>query len=209
MTPTSTDPSPEAGAHTETDRRLLAAALHLVASAGPGGATTKAIAAEAGVNEVTLFRRFSSKAELLAAALTEATIDFRAAATEPTDDVTADLAAVADDYARFVDARPELVSRLLAEAVARTELGETTRAIIGDNATAVRRLVEHHQRAGRLRPDPAPELVTALLGPILTRATIGPLLVDGAPPPFDPRSHVARFLTGAAPPPGDVPDSRP
>jgi AcrR family transcriptional regulator len=53
----------------EIRSRILAAAAHVYAQYGFRGATTRLIAAEAGVNEVTLFRTFGSKAELLQAML--------------------------------------------------------------------------------------------------------------------------------------------
>ena len=49
--------------------RLLSAALRVFEEAGSRGATTRRIAAEAGVNEVTLFRHFGSKAALMAEAM--------------------------------------------------------------------------------------------------------------------------------------------
>ena len=48
---------------------MLEAALKVFAEAGMRGATTRRIAEEAGVNEVTLFRHFRSKGELIQAAL--------------------------------------------------------------------------------------------------------------------------------------------
>lgn len=53
----------------EIRHRILAAAARVYAQYGFRGATTRLIAAEAGVNEVTLFRTFGSKAELLQAML--------------------------------------------------------------------------------------------------------------------------------------------
>jgi AcrR family transcriptional regulator len=53
----------------EARSRLLEAALRVFEEVGSRGATTRRIAAEAGVNEVTLFRLFGSKAALLSAAL--------------------------------------------------------------------------------------------------------------------------------------------
>ena len=50
--------------------QLLEAALRVYAVAGVRGATTRRIAQEAGVNEVTLFRQFGSKDTLLQEALT-------------------------------------------------------------------------------------------------------------------------------------------
>jgi AcrR family transcriptional regulator len=51
-----------------TADRLLQAAVDLMAERGYHAATTKDIAARAGVNEVTLFRHFGSKQKLLEAA---------------------------------------------------------------------------------------------------------------------------------------------
>lgn len=53
----------------EIRSRILAAAARVYAQYGFRGATTRLIAADAGVNEVTLFRTFGSKAELLRAML--------------------------------------------------------------------------------------------------------------------------------------------
>jgi AcrR family transcriptional regulator len=53
----------------EIRQRILAAAARVYSQYGFRGATTRLIAAEAGVNEVTLFRTFGSKAELLQAML--------------------------------------------------------------------------------------------------------------------------------------------
>lgn len=53
----------------ETRGRILDAAHRLFVGQGFRGATTRRIAEEAGVNEVTLFRQFSCKEELLAAAI--------------------------------------------------------------------------------------------------------------------------------------------
>jgi AcrR family transcriptional regulator len=56
---------PAANGDASVHDRLLAAALHVYATAGRRGATTRRIALEAGVNEVTLFRHFGSKEALL------------------------------------------------------------------------------------------------------------------------------------------------
>ncbi|MEX2178900.1 MAG: TetR family transcriptional regulator [Gemmatimonadaceae bacterium] len=53
----------------EIEARILAAAARVYAQYGFRGATTRRIASEAGVNEVTLFRIFGSKAKLLQAML--------------------------------------------------------------------------------------------------------------------------------------------
>jgi AcrR family transcriptional regulator len=52
-----------------TTARILTAAREVFDEEGFRGATTRRIAARAGVNEVTLFRHFATKEELIAAAL--------------------------------------------------------------------------------------------------------------------------------------------
>ena len=49
----------------DTEQRILDAALRVFASEGYTGATTRRIAEEANVAEVTLFRKFKSKENLL------------------------------------------------------------------------------------------------------------------------------------------------
>ena len=48
----------------DTRGRILQAAVKLIVEQGYARTTTRAIAAEAGVNEVTLFRHFGSKEKL-------------------------------------------------------------------------------------------------------------------------------------------------
>jgi AcrR family transcriptional regulator len=52
----------------DTEDKILDATIKLLDQVGWKGATTKRIAAEAGVNEVTLFRKFHNKEKLLKAA---------------------------------------------------------------------------------------------------------------------------------------------
>ncbi|WP_347242466.1 helix-turn-helix domain-containing protein [Nostoc sp. FACHB-888] len=56
----------------QTHARLIKAATKVFATAGLTGATTREIARVAAVNEVTLFRHFQNKEQLLAAVITEA-----------------------------------------------------------------------------------------------------------------------------------------
>src|SRR5579883_146165 len=62
-----------------TQQRLLDAAREVFARDGISRATTREIARVAGVNEVTLFRQFATKDNLLAAALEDAIHDYAAA----------------------------------------------------------------------------------------------------------------------------------
>lgn len=57
----------------QTRTRILKAATEVFATAGIAGATTREIARIAGVNEVTLFRHFQSKEQLLGAVVENVT----------------------------------------------------------------------------------------------------------------------------------------
>ncbi|MBV8226289.1 MAG: helix-turn-helix transcriptional regulator, partial [Verrucomicrobia bacterium] len=64
------DRKPVAGSSADrTRQRILDAALHTFSKDGIRGATTRKIAQKARVNEVTLFRHFRSKEQLLGAVL--------------------------------------------------------------------------------------------------------------------------------------------
>jgi AcrR family transcriptional regulator len=76
---------------------LLKATIKLFGEVGSRGATTRRIAQEAGVNEVTLFRQFKSKDELLEAAL-DSLVDIVAAKGLPHNPV--DPARELTDWAR-------------------------------------------------------------------------------------------------------------
>lgn len=100
--------------------RLLSAALRVFEEAGSRGATTRRIAGEAGVNEVTLFRHFGSKAALLSEALQGA------ASRDP----AAGLPAVPQDPERELTewCRTHLAHLRRSRSVIRTCMGEFEQA---------------------------------------------------------------------------------
>src|ERR1700733_14093346 len=76
------------------DDRILDAAITVVIARGYSGATTREIAATAGINEVTLFRRFESKAHLVGAAIHRDLAQTTTTLQAPSGDLEADLLAV-------------------------------------------------------------------------------------------------------------------
>lgn len=71
----------------ESRERIIQAALEVFGETGYLGATTRRIAQEAGVNEVTLFRHFGSKEELIREAIQSVmdAVSFAALPEEPVD----------------------------------------------------------------------------------------------------------------------------
>lgn len=99
--------------------RLLKAAACVFARDGLTGATTRAIAREAGVNEVTLFRHFRTKERLLAAVVQQNFGDNEpepiAAKTTNTRDFRADLASYAREYLQRLQENLPLVRAMIGE----------------------------------------------------------------------------------------------
>ena len=104
---------------TATHQRMLDAAARVFARDGLTGATTRAIADEAGVNEVTLFRHFQSKDRLIAAVVGE---NFGAAAAAAqvqlpamTEDFRGDMIALARCYEKVLTENLPLVRTMIGE----------------------------------------------------------------------------------------------
>lgn len=100
-------------------QRLLDAASRVFARDGLTGATTRAIAREAEVNEVTLFRLFKTKEALLDAVVGQ---NFGAAAPKPgptpprpTADLRADLLAHAKSYEKLLGDNLPLIRAMIGE----------------------------------------------------------------------------------------------
>lgn len=100
-------------------QRLLDAAARVFARDGLAGATTREIAREAGVNEVTLFRHFQTKERLIQAVVGQTFAASSAPAEKVMLPTTTNLAADLADYARRYE-------KLLAEnlPLVRTLIGE-------------------------------------------------------------------------------------
>src|SRR3954471_21417236 len=100
-----------------TRERLLGAAARVFARDGLTGATTRAIAQEARVNEVTLFRHFRTKQRLLDAVVQE---NFGAAvpavaAVATSADLRADLMAYAHHYETLLQENLPLIRAMIGE----------------------------------------------------------------------------------------------
>lgn len=96
--------------------QVLQAAVRVYAEVGYRGATTRRIASEAGVNEITLFRHFGSKDALLHEAISQVGHD-KAAATLPDipGDPAAELLEWAQSHIAELRARRSLIRTCMGE----------------------------------------------------------------------------------------------
>jgi AcrR family transcriptional regulator len=191
-----------------TRQRLLAGAARVYARDGLSGATTRAIAEEAGVNEVTLFRHFKSKDRLLAAVVGENFGEPAAGVTlpvpSPTGDLRADLLGLVQGYEKLLSANWPLVRTMLGEMHHHlNETGEKQvfRAIFLPLKEAVLHRIESAQQAGQIRREQRADVLSELLlGAIFTgvlRRSLPHVKIDYSSATYL-EAAVMTFLTGAA-----------
>ncbi len=129
--------------------RLLAAAAEVFSREGLQGATTRVIAREAEVSEVTLFRLFESKERLLAEVLSQvcnAQSESLANKAEWTHDLHADLLAYARAYNDMLVKNEAMIRTLIGEA---SRQPEHAKQLIKDSVKPARaRFIAYLQEAG-------------------------------------------------------------
>jgi len=178
----------EAPAAVSAADRVVAAAGELFAERGYAATTTRAIAERAGVNEVTLFRRFGSKAGVLAAwgeRLASESAGFAVAdAPEP-----ADLRSTLTNLA-LVEVRGALRNggaaiRLAFEAASVPELA----ALMGEGPVAnMRGLADYfaqRQAAGDLRADLDPHVMSEAFFAVTSSVVMMRTFLGGGERPYD------------------------
>ena len=178
--------------------KLLAAARRVFEEAGSRGATTRRIAAQAGVNEITLFRHFGSKGALIQEALREAgrVPDAQALPREPRDAAAELLEWSAAHHARLVSVRA-MIRTCMGEAEQRPELMSCAGADPSRVAGELRGYVERLQARGMAAADVDPAAAAAMLmGALFADAMGRDLMPERLPyaPEEAPARYVGLFL---------------
>jgi AcrR family transcriptional regulator len=135
------------------DQAILDATLRMLGTHGVAGMTIEGIAAEAGVGKTTIYRRWSTKTDLILAALS----DIVPRGDPPdTGSMAGDMAALADTQrARLAGARlAGIVPRVLAESMSDPELHQAyVEKVIYPFRDLLRLFIERGIERGELRPD--------------------------------------------------------
>ena len=150
-------------------QRLLDAATRIFARDGLDGATTRAIARQAGVNEVTLFRLFQSKENLLAAVVgctfDENKTDSKPAMPPDTGDLRKDLANYASRYESMLTENLLLIRTLIGEIHRhRRQERKVADGIFRPLRIELTARLKQAQERGKLRSDVSPAIAVDLLG---------------------------------------------
>jgi len=105
----------------DNHHRILQAAVRVYAQHGWRGATTRRIAEEAGVNEVTLFRHFGSKDALLDAAIVSTVAEQDSLLSSEPASPQAELVAWATLQHENISRKRDMVRQLLSDAAQRPD----------------------------------------------------------------------------------------
>ncbi len=178
------------------DEEIFQAVLQVVSECGYARATTKQMAEAANVSEVTLFRKFDSKLQLIKQAVTSivAKTDFDAA-TQFTGDVSEDLLRVVQAYQDSAVKHGQFIFILLSELPRYPEL----RDLLGtpfNIFSSISELLSKYQSQGILRSEHPMHAMAALLGPLIYVTMTQKALSDTSIPPLGLENHVACFLEG-------------
>jgi len=177
--------------------RILEAAGRVYAKHGFRGATTRLIAAEAGVNEVTLFRTFGSKGALLEAVLEQNDVCSEVSllpdpAVDPEEELTV---WVGEHMERVCDLRPMLI-QAISELDERPEVAEFAcrgRDEVHDILTRYSTALQSDGRADAEADVFA--AVTMLISSVMGDAMGRPMVPHSFPPIEEaPRRYVRCFL---------------
>jgi AcrR family transcriptional regulator len=173
---------------------LFRVTVDLFAERGFDGLTTQEVATRAGINEVTIYRRFGTKAALVEAAIANRLASVPFAELTVTDDVEADLVAMAEAFRATTAMFGGAVITLITEASRHPELRSAMAPLLTNMGGAVRVLQAHQQR-GTLAPGDPWQRLVLLMSPFVAG---GMWARSGVAPPaeLDPAGVVAAFLDG-------------
>ncbi len=175
--------------------RIFKAALEMLASHGYKGATTQKIAARAGVNEVTLFRRYGSKAGLLEKVIDHQLSDTPLNKLVYTGDLEADLLAIVKAYIDTNQRYGDIVPILLVELSLNPDL-QGSFSTPWKNIQVIVKIIQEYQRQGLLKDESPLVSLSALIGPIMVSQMFRRANLNLPVPALDPQDHVGCFLRG-------------
>jgi len=178
------------------DGKILDAVMQMIIERGYAGATTKVLADAANISEVTLFRKFGSKSELVKRAiqvLVEQT-DFKAA-TKYTGDIQADLMRVLQAYQSSVVMHEKFFASLFSEISHNPDLADAFSQPLA-LFRSIGELLTRYQKDGLIRKEHPSHAVASLLGPLVYTAMMRSTISGNLIPPIELNDHITRYLEG-------------
>lgn len=180
------------------DAKIFSAAMNIFMSLGYDRATTKEIADIAGVNEVTLFRKYGSKAGLFEKAIEHQLTDAPLTKVAYTGDLETDLLAIVNAYLQTNEAYGDIIPVILLELPRNPDL-QGSIDTPWKNLQGTFNIIQEYQKQGLLKNESPFATVSALMGPIMIYQMFRRANLKLPVPAIDPQVHVEAFLQGRKP----------
>jgi AcrR family transcriptional regulator len=178
------------------DEQIYRAVIQTVSENGYTGSTTKELAAAAGISEVTLFRKYGSKEQLVKASISFiiGQVDLKSA-NQYTGDVHADLTRMVKIYYDFATEYGDFFSVMIFELQRHLDLFD----IVNEPYNIVLSFVElmaRYQNEGLLVKEHPLIAWASLVSPILIAFNMQKVVPDFGLQIEDIRDHVTNYLAG-------------
>ena len=189
------DNVPFAEEYDATQTAILDATVACAIHYGFVGVTTRRIAEIADVNEVTIFRRFGNKTELLKAAFKREANHVWVEGVQYTGNLEADLQTITDALWNAANRRQAVIPLLLSELPRNPELREAAQQI-EHVIVQITDILHKYQEVGQLRPEPPIIAFAALIGPIMF-ITLARQAMPSVDAQIQSHDFVRNFLVGS------------
>lgn len=178
------------------DERIYRAVMQVVSERGYTGATTKQMAEAADVSEVTLFRKYESKAKLVNQAISHiiAQTNF-ASSVRYTGDIHSDLLRFVQAYQDTAVKNGLFIFALFADLARHPELINLMKEPF-NIFQSFGALIARYQSEGVLKTGHPLHSVAELLAPLIYISTIRNTKLDDTLPDLDLSKHVTSYLEG-------------
>jgi AcrR family transcriptional regulator len=160
--------------------KLLEATAQVYAKLGYLGCTTRRVAQQAGVNEVTLFRHFGSKDALIREALAHVERTTVAGLPAEPRDPASELHAWAQQVYQNLSAQRTLIRRVIGETVERPEIAP----VVCEGAQGEHNCLRHYLDEVRRRGLAGAEFDTEAVGSMLLGALFADAMMRDMMPPL-------------------------
>ena len=181
----------------QTRERIIQAAYTVFGTKGYAAATTRAIAAEAGVNEVTLFRHFGSKKNLFKE-MVDAFSDDAGLSSIPqrllTGDFREDLIVIGSRIVAVLRERKHIYRLLLSEVEAEPEVRETMITLPRRVRYMLVQYFDYQIAQGKMRPEHPAIAAQAFMSMFMAFVTYDTIFGESPIPNVPDEDIIAHFV---------------
>lgn len=177
------------------DKKVFSATIEILVNNGYENATTKAIAAAAGIHEATLFRKYGSKFELIDKAIYHHFLDTALNKLSYSGVLEDDIFSILRAYVEVSEIHGDVILLLFFEVARNTELQQFMYRP-WKNIQVALSIIEKYQVEGLLREEAPLTTLFSLIGPIMIGNMAQKMDFDVAVPMIDIQQQVETFLHG-------------